>query len=60
MHLFLSLQINYYLMSDPMKKTHLLTLLRLYSKDKDINSLGASLNILLDTPIERRLLTDIR
>ena len=47
-------------MGDPLKKTHLLTLLRLYSKDRDINSLGSSLNILLDTPIERRLFGDIR
>ena len=47
-------------MSDPLKKTHILTLLRLYSKDRDINSLASSLNILLDSTIERRLLADIR
>lgn len=47
-------------MGDPLKKMHLLTLLRLYSKDRDINSLGASLNILLDSPTEKRLCQDIR
>lgn len=47
-------------MGDSMKKTHLLTLLRLYSRDRDINSLSSSLNIILDSPIERRLLADIR
>lgn len=54
------MQIDYYLMGDSMKKTHLLTLLRLYSRNKDIHSLSSSLNILLDSPIERRLFTDIR
>ena len=51
---------DYYLMKDSIKKMHLLTLLRLYSRDRDINSLSSSLNILLDSPIERRLLADIR
>lgn len=51
---------SYYLLNDSLKKTHILTLLRLYSKDSDINSLASSLNILLDSPIERRLLADIR
>ena len=56
----LLLQMDYYLMGEKMKKTHLLTLLRLYSKDRDINSLCSSLKVLLDTPIERRLFGDIR
>lgn len=47
-------------MDDDQKKTHLLTLLRLYSKDRDIDSLGHSLDVLLDTPIQRRLLPHIR
>ncbi len=53
-------QVNYFLMHDETKRPHLLTLLQLYARDKNIDSLGASLNILLETPIERRLLPDIR
>ena len=53
-------QVDYYLMSEPLKKTQLMTLLKLYSKDRDINSLGASLNILLDSSTQKRLCQDIR
>lgn len=53
-------QINYYLMDDRDKKHHLLTLLQIYLKNRDIVGLASSLNVLLETAIERRLLTDIR
>ena len=48
------------MLDDDTKKSHLLTLLRLYARDRDINTLGSSLDVLLETPIERRLLADIR
>ena len=54
------MKVGYYLMGEPLKKTQLMTLLRLYSKDRDINSLGASLNILLESPTQKRLCQDIR
>ena len=57
---FISVQVNYYLLSDPLKRTHLYTLLRLYTKNRNINSLATSLDILLDSHIERRLFADIR
>ncbi len=47
-------------MDDDQKKTHLHTILRLYSKDRDIDSLGHSLDVILDPPIQRRLLSHIR
>ncbi len=53
-------QVNYFLIHDETKRSHLLTLLRLYAKDRNVYTLGTSLNILLETPIERRLLPDIR
>lgn len=54
------LQVSYYLQGDGTKQSHLLTLLRLYLKNQDIDSLGQSLDILLETDIERRLFGDIR
>ena len=54
------MQVNYYLLGDPLKKTHLYTLLRLYTKNRNIDSLATSLEILLDSPIEKRLFSDIR
>ena len=58
--LVLVLQVHYYLHSDETKRSYLFTLLRLYLKNQDIDSLSQSLNILLETYIERRLLGDIR
>lgn len=53
-------QVHYYLQDDGTKQSHLFTLLRLYLKNHDVDSLSHSLNILLETDIERRLLGDIR
>lgn len=53
-------QVNYYLMDDLRKRDQLFALLRLYTKDRDIDSLVSSLDILLDTAVERRLLQDLK
>jgi len=58
--LYYTAKVDYYLMGEFLKKTQLMTLLRLYSKDRNINSLGSSLNILLDSPTQKRLCQDIR
>lgn len=47
-------------MDDLGKREQLFALLRLYTKDRDVDSLVSSLGILLDTAIERRLLGDLR
>ena len=43
-----------------MKKTNLVTLLRLYAKDHNIDSFGKSVALLLVTPTERKLIPSIR
>lgn len=43
-----------------MKKTQVVTLLKHYNKNRDIDSLGRGLYMLLETPIDQRLLPDIR
>ena len=53
-------QVRYYLLDDAVKKTHLLTLLRLYARDRGVDSLADSLDVLLDGPIERRLIPCVR
>lgn len=58
--MYITYQVNYYLLNDPMKKIHLYTLLRLYTKNRNIDGLATSLDILLDSPIERRLFSDVR
>ena len=47
-------------MNDSVKKTHLLTLLRLYGQGRDVDSLAGSLDVLLEGPIERRLIQAVR
>ena len=47
-------------MDDLRKRDQLFALLRLYTKDRDIDSLVSSLDILLDTAVERRLLQDLK
>ena len=47
-------------MNDPVKKSHLMTLLRLYARGRDIDSLAGSLEVLLEGPIERKILPAIR
>ena len=53
-------QVRYYLIGDATKKTHLLMLLRLYVRNRAVDSLASSLDILLEGPIERRLIPYIR
>ena len=53
-------QVKYYLLDDASKKSHLQTLLRLYARDRSVDSLASSLDVLLEGPIERRLLPYIR
>ena len=47
-------------MGDVQKKGNLLTLLRIYARTRDVDSLAGSLDVLLDTPIERRILPAVR
>ena len=54
------LQVNYYLMGEVEKKAHLMTLLRLYAGSRDVDSLVGSLDILLEGPIQRRLIPAVR
>ena len=56
----LVLQVNYYLMGEVEKKAHLATLLRLYAGSRDVDSLAGSLDILLEGPIQRRLIPAVR
>ena len=56
----LALQVNYYLMGEVEKKAHLMTLLRLYAGSRDVDSLVGSLDILLEGPIQRRLIPAVR
>lgn len=53
-------QVRYYLLNDNVKKTHLWTLLRLYARDRNVDSLASSLGVLLEGPIERRLIPAVR
>ena len=53
-------QVNYFLQHDEQKKLQLLTILKVYNRNRDLDSLCESIDILLDTPIERRLIRDIR
>ena len=47
-------------MGEPEKKTHLLTLMRLYAGSRDVDSLAGSLDLLLEGPIQRRLIPAVR
>ena len=55
-----TMQVNYYLMGEVEKKAHLATLLRLYAGSRDVDSLAGSLDILLEGPIQRRLIPAVR
>ena len=47
-------------MGDSVKRSHLLTLLRLYAQSRKVDSLVGSLDVLLEGPIERRLIPAVR
>ena len=51
---------NYYLVEEGEKKAQLLTLLRVYAVARDVESLASSLNLLLEGPIQRRLVPAVR
>ena len=51
---------QYYLIGENIKKTNLVTLLRLYAKDHNVDNFGQSVALLLETPTERKLLPFIR
>ena len=55
-----SVQVQYYLLNDAVKMAHVRTLLRLYAQDRSVGSLASSLDVLLEGPIERRILLHIR
>ena len=51
---------NYYLVGEGEKKAQLLTLLRVYAVARDVESLASSLDLLLEGPIQRRLVPAVR
>jgi S1-C subfamily serine protease len=53
-------QMQYYLIGDDIKRTNLVTLLRLYAKDHNIDNFGRSVALLLVTPTERKLIPFIK
>ena len=53
-------QVNYYLVGEREKKGQLFTLLRVYAASRDVDSLASSLDLLLEGPIQRRLIPAIR
>ncbi|XP_065898644.1 delphilin-like isoform X3 [Dysidea avara] len=53
-------QMEYYLAHNRQKKTRLLALLKAYSKDKNVENLAHSLELVLINPMEKKLLKQIR
>ena len=51
---------EYYLAHNRQKKTRLLALLKAYSKDKNVENLAHSLELVLINPMEKKLLKQIR
>lgn len=56
----MSLKMEYYLARNDQKKTHLLALLNAYAKDKNVENLAHSVALLLNKPMEKKLLKEIR
>ena len=55
-----SFKVRYYLCHDDVKRLHLMSMLKLYAQNRNLETLGHSLNMLLESDIERRLLGEIR
>jgi len=53
-------KMEYYLAQDDQKKAHLLALLKTYARDKNVENLAHSVALLLNNPMERKLLKEIR
>lgn len=54
------MKMEYYLARNDQKKTHLLALLKTYARDKNVENLAHSTALLLNNPMERKLLKEIR
>ena len=51
---------NYYLAGQESKKVQLVKVLNQYARDRSVDQLGQNLNMILQTPVQRRLLREIR
>ena len=54
------MKMEYYLARNDQKKARLLTLLKTYARDKNVENLAHSVALLLNNPMEKKLLTEIR
>lgn len=54
------LKMEYYLARNNQKKACLLASLKTYAKDKNVENLAHSVGLLLNNPMERKLLKEIR
>lgn len=54
------MKMEYYLARNDQKKARLLALLKTYAKDKNVENLAQSVALLLNNPMEKKLLTEIR
>ena len=53
-------QMEYYLVRNDQKKARLLALLKTYAKDRNVENLAHSVALLLNNPMEKKLLKGIR
>lgn len=54
------MKMEYYLAWNGHKKARLLTLLKTYARDKNVENLAHSVALLLTNPMEKKLLKEIR